>query len=190
MSDAAEVVAAALDAIATFDESIEGVVTGLMSLEGGDDDLDLAERARLGDALNRLRNRASDAAAWADDQLKAAMAAHRRDRIDDVPGVVPIERLPSKARRAWDNDALRTTTLGRLRARAAAHAAAEDGAGVIDPATGERVPGWAEAVQAITDVWNLSGANARVTALKALDIDPDEYCTPGNTSWNLRYVRD
>lgn len=182
-----DVLVAGLDAIAAFDEGIDDVVAGLIDIS---DELDLADRARLGDALDRLRRRAADASAWADDQLNAAMAATRRERLDDIPGLPPIERLASKGRRGWDNDALRTTALGRLHARAAAEAAAEDGDGLIDPDTGARVPGWSHAIAAVTDVWNLAGGNARVTALKHLGIDPDEYCTPGGITWNVRYVRD
>lgn len=178
MNDA-KAITLALETLEEYREGIDEVTADLMGRS-----TTLEERALIGDTLDRLRLTVTAASAWGNDRLVAAMNARRLDRLTDVPGLVPIERQPSKARKGWDNEALRTTTLGRLRTRAAEQAR------LVDPETGEPAPSWDDAVQSLTEVWNLSGANARITALKALGLDPDEYCTPGKTTWSVRYVRD
>jgi hypothetical protein len=148
----------------------------------------LEQRAQVGDAFDQLRHTAGEAACWADAQLLAAMGPRRLDRLDSIEGVPAIERHASKARRGWQNDDLRSKAITQLYAEAARQVAAGEG-GAVDPGTGERVPAWAEAVEAVAQVWNLSGSNVRLSALKSLGIDPDEYCESGKTKWSLRYVR-
>lgn len=179
-------VALALESLAECRVAIDEIVGDLMGRS-----TTLEERARIGDACDQLRAVAAQASAWANDRLVAAMNARSLDRLDEVEGLPAIERHASKARKGWDSEALRSSTFGRLYRRAADAAAGGDvdTPPVVDPATGERVPGWADAVAAIGEVWNLSGNNVRVTAVKDLGLDPDEYCTPGKTSWSLRYVR-
>lgn len=177
--DDVQAIALALETIEEYRAGIEDVTADLMGRS-----TTLEERAVIGDTLDRLRLTVSEASAWANDRLVAAMNARRLDRLTDVPGLVPIERQASKARKGWDNEALRTTTLGRLRTRAVEHAR------LVDAETGEPAASWDDAVASLSEVWNLSGGNVRVTALKALGVDPDEYCTPGKTTWSVRYVRD
>lgn len=91
----------------------------------------------------------------------------------EVPGLGVVQRRQGKDRKGWDSEGLLSTVIRRS----------------LDPEQTGELPDLPEAVERIR-IGVLAAAPLtastgwRVTALKALDLDPDEWCTtsPGRAS--------
>lgn len=96
----------------------------------------------------------------------------------DVPGVGHLTRKWSKNWREWKNDRLLSDVLSKARTMNAPHG--------VDPETGEMIFTFDQAVAALSEVYNLSGNNARLRAIRALGLSADDYAK--GDDWRARLI--
>jgi hypothetical protein len=85
----------------------------------------------------------------------------------------------SKSRKGWKHDVLNHAVLTAGRDAATAESS------VADPYTGEKVPTWDQAVEWIKTFWPLGGNGVRITPLRAIGLDPDEFADTEAGAWTL-----
>lgn len=131
---------------------------------------DVEELAHLHVALTKTRQQLATICST----VEAALADVMTDKRLDLDGLPPLERRQGATRKAWDHDRL-VPLVVRL-------ALDPDGTGEFptDPVdVMDRVVGMLTKVYPFTP-----STNPRVGELRALDIDPDEWCetSPGRVS--------
>lgn len=111
------------------------------------------------------------------DEVEAELLAEMPEKKLEVPGIGVFESRKATDRKQWQHAELQSTLIAKIRSGEAR---------TVDPETGEIVE---EDDVALTARVFTATANPswRVTALKALDINPDEYCfaTPGK--WSVQF---
>ena len=93
-------------------------------------------------------------------------------------GARAINRRFSKRRSQWENDDLLRSIVRAVKADAVAHGADDEALVWISGAITE-----------IATFYRLAGSNARVTAMKNRDIDPDEYCHTDGAAVSIQVVK-
>jgi hypothetical protein len=83
---------------------------------------------------------------------------------------VVLTKSSSRPRRNWDNEHL----IGAVRRL------------VLNDVSKEQADGAVKALDRMAELYNLSGYNARLGKLREADIDVDEYCETGVTSYRVK----
>lgn len=116
----------------------------------------------------RILNDAYKALAFAKDALADKIAQAMTDKRHVSHGCTVERHRVSPRRTNWDHDALLRLVVDSR---------------VVNEETGEIE----SALDVLRKVYPLKGYNARTTALRALNIDPDEFCeTEWSDRWTLR----
>jgi hypothetical protein len=100
-------------------------------------------------------------------QLPNVLAAEWGEKVYELPGVGVFELHAKKRRTRWDREGLLRDVKD---------------ARVVDETTGEVVDHLAKVLR----VWNLGAP--RVTALRALGLDPDDYCTSEWAGYTIQRI--
>lgn len=138
------------------------------------EEVDLHAHAAYFDQLDQLLVEVRMAHSLAARELGERLRAEHVDLLDREVGA-PVKLNVSKSRKAWQSDVLRVDALRAARERAQVDSLVA----AVDPSTGEPVLTWQQAVDAVSGLWSLSGSNVRLTALRELGLDPDDYCEGG-----------
>lgn len=148
------------------------------------------------DALDELLDDVRLVHSLASRRLGERMHAEHVDRLDrdDAP---PVELNVSKSRTGWQHDRLREKVVSTLRQLAIGDVDRV----AVNPATGEPVPTFDQALDGLLYVYRLGGDAAKLGrtlkdgttkgGLRSLGIDPDDYCQGGNErpTYSARVVR-
>lgn len=122
--------------------------------------------------LRHAKDVLADAAQYVEDELIKAMP-HKEEIID---GIGEVSYHTGAKRTGWDKEALIPV---------ATHAIARNLPNLIDPATGEVVDHIAFTSGIVNDWCALATPNWKVTGLRAVGINPDEFC---EVTWGRKTV--
>jgi hypothetical protein len=140
------------------------------------EDYDRDELARL---LVAIRDVRAAFAAFAD-RVESDLLIESGDKSWVVDGLGEVEIKRSIRRTGWRYDELVPIVVARV---------ADEPGVLFDPETGERVP-WTESAHRIAArLRECFSFSAKVTGLRAIGIQPDEFCTEDEAAWSVRLPR-
>lgn len=144
-------------------------------------DIDPADVAQWFDtaaALDAYAKRFADAAALI--RMECGRAVPAGEQV--VSEGRAFKRTASASRRGWDHEALVRAVMDARRVNRSGETVTVHG---VEYAPGDVIED--TPAQRLMDVYGCQGYKAKIGALKALEIDPDEYC---QTEWTPKGVRE
>lgn len=151
-------------------QSLASTVQDLVALSG-----EMTTPENLGQLLADFRDHKQDVARAYDEVEQLFLVAAGEKKLE-VPGVGVVEVKSSVRRTRWDHDEAFRTVIARL----------ADEPGLFYDEDGVRLPPAVMAANVVARLRDVLSPSWKVTGLRELGIDPDEYCETDEKHWSVK----